>query len=315
MAKELFVGIDIGGTSVKIGVFTRAGEMLGSISVPTPPIVDETGYAAVTGGIDKLLGSVAAGTDDVLGVGLAAPCPIPADGDIKVIANMSLNLFGLQQALEAHCAKAKVKYVNDANAAAMGELWRGGAQGLSSCVFITLGTGVGGGVVVDGQVAAGANGAAGEIGHICVNPAETLTCGCGRKGCLEQYVSAKGMVRVYREQCSKLGVEPVELSGDTDTLSLFGAYQKGDEAAKVAVSTMCDYLGLALSIVSGVTDPDKYVLGGGVSAALPLFHDELVERFRHYVLSCSADTPIVAAELGNDAGMYGAAYVGLLACE
>ena len=123
------------------------------------------------------------------------------------------------------------------------------------------------------------------------------------------------MVRVYREECAKRGQEPVELSGDTDTLSLFGAYQKGDEAAKAAVSLMCDRLGLALSIISGVVDPERYVLGGGVAGALPLFHDELEERFRHYVLSCSADTPIVAAQLGNNAGMFDAICVRLLVPE
>lgn len=313
MGKELFVGIDIGGTTVKPGVFTREGEKLGNLSVPTPPLVDEAGYGAVTRGIDELVASVGAEACDVRGIGLAAPCPIPADGNVKLVANMSLDLGGLSGALAAHYSRAAVRSVNDANAAAMGELWRGGAQGLSNCVLLTLGTGVGGGVIVDGRVVAGANGAAGEIGHICVNPAEPLTCGCGRHGCLEQYVSAKGMVRVYREECAKRGQEPVELSGATDTLSLFGAYQMGDEAAKAAVSVMCDRLGLALSIVAGVTDPERFVIGGGVAGALPLFHDELVERYRHYVLACSADTPIVAAQLGNSAGMYGAAYVGLLA--
>ena len=315
MARKLYVGLDIGGTTVKQGVFTQEGDMLANLSLPTPPLVDEVGYAVVTDGIDRLVATVDAKPTDVCGIGLAAPCPIPADGNVRVIANMSLDLAGLKGALEAHCPGAATDCVNDANAAAMGELWRGSARGFESCVFITLGTGVGGGVVVGGNVAAGANGAAGEIGHICVNPAEPLACGCGRHGCLEQYVSAKGMVRVYREECAARGIEPVTLTGDTDTLGLFGAYQAGDEAAKAAVSLMCDRLGLALSIVSGVVDPDRYVLGGGVAGALPLFHDELVERFRHYVLSCSADTPVVAAQLGNDAGMYGAAYVGLLASQ
>ena len=170
-------------------------------------------------------------------------------------------------------------------------------------------------MVVDGKVVAGANGAAGEIGHITVNPAEPLECGCGRHGCLEQYASAKGMVRVYREECARLGTEPVALSGDTDTLSLFDAYKAGDEAAKAAVSLMCDRLGLALSIVSGVTDPERFVIGGGVAGGFDLFKDELAERYRHYVLGCCADTPIVVAELGNDAGIFGAAYEGLLAAQ
>lgn len=311
MNKEFFIGLDIGGTAVKQGIFTRAGEKLGNISAPTPPLDTRSGYDAVLHGIDELVSSVGGSVDDVRAIGLAVPCPIPANGHVGVIANLKLDLLALQHELELHCPSSIVTYVNDANAAAMGEVWRGGAQGLQSCVFITLGTGVGGGVVINGKVADGASGAAGEIGHICLNPSEPLTCGCGRHGCLEQYASARGIVRLYRDECARRGQTPTELVHDGDTLSLFGAYQTGSEAAKAAVSTMCDYLGLALSIVSGVVDPERYVLGGGVAGALPLFHDELEERFRHYVLSCCADTPIVSAELGNNAGMFGAAYVGL----
>lgn len=315
MGTKLYVGLDIGGTTVKVGAFSEAGERLGKLAVPTPPLVDEKGYGAVTDGISQLAASLEAAADDVRGIGLAVPAPVPADGNVQIVANMDLDLLGLKAALEAAFAGATVAYVNDANAAALGELWQGGACGLKSCVLITLGTGVGGGVVVDGKVVAGANGAAGEIGHITVNPAEPLECGCGRHGCLEQYASAKGMVRVYREECARLGTEPVALSGDTDTLSLFDAYKVGDEAAKAAVSLMCDRLGLALSIVSGVTDPERFVIGGGVAGGFDLFKDELAERYRHYVLGCCADTPIVVAELGNDAGIFGAAYEGLLAAQ
>ena len=315
MGTKLYVGLDIGGTTVKVGAFSAEGERLGKLAVPTPPMVDAAGYQAVCDGISELASSLGAAAEDVLGVGLAVPAPVPADGNVQIVANMDLDLLGLKAALETAFGQAAVAYVNDANAAAMGELWQGGARGLTSCVLITLGTGVGGGVVVDGKVVAGANGAAGEIGHITVNPAEPLECGCGRHGCLEQYVSAKGMVRVYREECERRGLSPVELSGDTDTLSLFNAYKAGDEAAKAAVSLMCDRLGLALSIVSGVTDPERFVIGGGVAGGFDLFADELTERYRHYVLGCCAETPIVVAELGNDAGIYGAAYVGLLAAK
>lgn len=313
MGQELFVGVDIGGTSVKQGVFSKDGKMLGHISTPTPPLVDAAGFDAVSGGLAELVASVGGALEDVRGIGLAAPCPVPADGVVQVIANLSLDLLGLKAALEDTCPGASVAYVNDANAAAMGELWQGGGQGLASCVLITLGTGIGGGVVVDGHVIAGVNGAAGEIGHMCVNPTETVVCGCGRRGCLEQYASAKGLVRVYRQECAERGIEPVALTGDTDTLSLFSAYEAGDEAARAAVSNMCDKLGLALSLVANVIDPDRFVIGGGTAGALDLFHDELAERYSHYALACSAATPIVAAQLGNDAGMYGAAYMGLLA--
>lgn len=315
MTKQLYVGLDVGGTTVKQGVFSPEGEMLGSLSVPTPPLVDGAGYLAVTNGLDQLVKSVDATIEEVLGIGLAVPCPVPAEGLPKFVANMKLDLIGMQNALEAHCPNAVVRYVNDANAAAMGEVWRGGAQGLSSCVMVTLGTGVGGGVVIDGKVCAGAFGAGGEIGHITVMDDEDEACGCGRHGCLEQYASAKGVVRLYRQECVKRGQAAVELSGPTDTLSLFGAWQAGDEAARAAVSTMCDRLGFALAMISCVVDPERYVIGGGVAGALPLFGDELRERYAHYALASSAETPIVAAQLGNDAGSYGAAYTSLLAAQ
>lgn len=315
MGKALYVGIDVGGTTVKPGVFTAEGELLGKSAVPTPPLLDETGFAAVTGGIDDLLASLSLTAVDVRGMGLAVPCPIPADGRVAVMANIKLDLLALAQALRAHYPDAAVTYNNDANAAAMGELWQGSAAGKASCVMVTLGTGVGGGVIIDGHVASGANGAAGEIGHMCVNPAEPLACGCGRHGCLEQYTSARGVVRLYREVCARRGVAGVEVKHDTDTLSVFEAYKAGDEAAREAVSTMCDKLGLGLSIVACTVDPDEFVIGGGVSGAFDLFADELTERYRHYALACSADAPISVSRLGNDAGIYGAAYLGLLAAN
>lgn len=313
--RELLLGLDIGGTSVKIGAFTTGGELLGTHRVATPTLVDEAGYATVCDGVDELLGKLDCTHKEVRALGLAVPCPVPADGNVVVVANASLNLLGLRDALVVHLDGAVVEFVNDANAAALGELWRGSAQGCDSLVFITLGTGVGGGVVIDGRVASGTNGAAGEIGHICVDPSETRRCGCGRCGCLEQYASARGLALEYERACERLGCTPVELDGPCDTVSLFAAWEQGDKAAREAVSQMCDRLGFALATVAGVIDPARFVLGGGVSGALPLFVDELEERYRHYVLPCSADTPIKAAQLGNDAGMYGAAYLGLVATQ
>lgn len=307
MAEELFVGIDVGGTSVKEGLVNREGEVLSKLSVPTPPLVDEVGYAAVVDGIKNLLG---AREEDVVlkGVGLAVPCPIPDDGNVKLIANLSLDLPGLRSALEAAFPEAAVVFLNDANAAALGELWRGAARGHRSMVFATLGTGIGAGVVVDGKVIGGANGAGGEIGHICVNPDETRTCGCGRKGCLEQYSSATGIVSTYKMECERRGTTPVELSGTSDSKSVFDAFSAGDEAAIAAVDTMARYLGFALGNIACTVDPEAFVLGGGVSAAGDLFLDRVVEYYRASTLSVCADIPIEIASLGNDAGLIGAAY-------
>lgn len=311
MAEELFVGIDVGGTTVKEGLVNRNGEVLSKLSVPTPPLIDEAGYAAVIDGIKNLL-DAQDGDVALKGIGLAVPCPVPDDGNVKLIANASLDLPGLGAALKAAFEGAVVAFVNDANAAALGEMWRGSALGHRSMALVTLGTGIGAGVVIDGKVIGGANGAGGEVGHTCVNPAEERVCGCGRRGCLEQYASATGVVNSYKMECEKRGTQPVELSGPSDSKSVFDAYQAGDEAAAAAVVTMVEYLGLALANLACTVDPEAIVLGGGLSAAGDLFLEKLIERFKYYTLSVCADTPIEIASLGNDAGLIGAAYAGLM---
>ena len=297
MADELYVGIDVGGTSVKIGVMTKEGDVVAKAGVPTPPLVDEAGYTAVTDGVKSVLEGADVDASLLKGI-----------GNISVIANLSLNLLGVHDALQASFPGVYVGFLNDANAAAMGELWRGAGAGYNSLVFVTLGTGIGAGVVCDGKVLAGANGAAGELGHVIVNPAETRQCGCGRHGCLEQYASATGIVNSYRLECEKRGCEPVELSGPSDSRSVFEALVAGDEAARAAVDTMAGALGFELANAACSFDPEVFVLGGGVSAGAEHYLDRVTEVFKKMTLSCCADTPITVASLGNDAGMLGAAY-------
>ena len=174
-----------------------------------------------------------------------------------------------------------------------------------------MGTGVGGGVVTGGRLVAGAFGAGGEIGHITVERDEPLTCGCGRHGCLEQYASAKGVVRLYLEECERRGVTPVHVEHATDTLSVFKALAGGDECAGIAIDKMCDYLALAMSQISCVMDPELYLIGGGVAGAFATFAPRLRERFQALALSTCKDVRIEAAGLGNQAAMYGCAYEAL----
>lgn len=312
-SENRYVGLDVGGTSVKVGLFTEGGTLVGKGSVPTPPLVDAAGYAAVTDGIERVLTESGASMNDVLGIGLAIPCPVPADGVIRMQANIEIDAPGLEMALREACPRAAVKFVNDANAAAMGELWAGAAKGSTSLVFVTLGTGVGGGVVIDGKVVAGAFGAGGEIGHLCMNPDEERTCGCGGKGHLEQYASATGLVSSYLAECEAAGVEPIELAGPSDSRSLFQACREGNEQALAAMRTMADCLGRALTLIANVVDPEIFLLGGGTSASSDVFLEPLIERYRRYAIPVNADTPIKVASLGNDAGIYGAAYVALQA--
>ena len=188
--KQYYIGIDVGGTSVKEGLFDEDGNLLAKASVPTPPIVDAAGFAAVTEAIDQVVAKAQIPRAFVAGIGLAVPCPIPASGDAKVKANIAINLPELRVAIQKHCHDAVVKYEHDANAATKGSGVQGGVLG-------TIGTGLGGGVIVNGDVVAGVVGAGGEIGHMCLNPAEERTCGCGGHGHLEQYSSASGVVSNY----------------------------------------------------------------------------------------------------------------------
>lgn len=309
MSKVL--GIDIGGTSIKAGLFSPEGELLEERKIPTPSLVSEDAFAVVTDGLKKILAAHDSVPADVIACGLDIPGPVADDGTVGFLPNIKLDPEGLINAISAEFSGATIAFVNDANAAALGELWAGVAHDVSSFVLIALGTGVGAGVVVNKQLVAGAFGAGGEIGHITVNPAETRTCGCGRKGCLEQYASATGVVRLYLEECERRGVTPVHVEHATDTLSVFRALAAGDECAKLAVDQMCEYLAMAMAQVSCVVDPAMYLIGGGVAGAFATFAPELRRRFQAHALSTCKDVAIEAASLGNQAAMYGCAYEAL----
>lgn len=308
---DMVLGIDVGGTSIKAGLFTPEGELLEERKIPTPALVDVAAYATVTEGLGKILAAHDATAADVIACGLDIPGPVADDGTVGLLANIELDPEGFVGALSAEFPNASIAFVNDANAAALGEMWAGVAQGVSSYVLIALGTGVGAGVVVGGKLIAGSFGAGGEIGHITLNRDETRVCGCGRRGCLEQYASAQGIVRLYLEECERRGVTPVNVEHATDTLSVFRALAGGDECAKLAVDKMCDYLALAMSQISCIVDPEMYLIGGGVAGAFATFAPELRAKFAKYALKPCKEARIEAASLGNQAAMYGCAYEAL----
>ena len=313
-SKQYYIGVDVGGTSVKLGLFDEEGDLLGDKS--TCAVFDNSKIKAL---VPDFVCTVPfrQGVQQpmlfVRGIGLAVPCPVPASGVITMAANIEIDAPALKEALEVRCPHALVRYVNDANAATMGEVWRGSAQGHRSMVMVTIGTGLGGGVVVNGDVIDGAFGAGGEIGHICVNPAEERACGCGLHGCLEQYASAAGVVNNSLRVCEERGVEPVELVGPSDSRSVFDAARAGDETALAAIDVAMDYLSLGLQIISAVVDPEVYVLGGGASASADMFLDSLRKKYAARAFKVSRGTSIEVAKLGNDAGIFGAAYVALRA--
>lgn len=308
---DMVVGIDVGGTSIKVGLFTTDGELLEERRVPTPALVDEAAYRVVIEGVGRALAAHDATPDDVVACGLDIPAPVADDGTVGLLANIDLDPEGLVGALSAEFPRASLAFVNDANAAALGEMWAGVARGVRSFVLIALGTGVGAGVVANGRLVAGAFGAGGEIGHMTVNPHERLACGCGRRGCLEQYASAKGVVRLYLAECERRGVTPVEVEHATDTVSVFRALSEGDDCARRAVEQMCEYLASAMAQVSCVVDPSMFLIGGGVAGSFAAFAPELRRRFAAHALPTSAGARIEAASLGNQAAMYGCAYEAL----
>ena len=205
----------------------------------------------------------------------------------------------------------KVRAENDANVAALGEMWQGGGAGKKNLIMVTLGTGIGGGIIVDGRIVSGAHGAGGEIGHAHVTDRIKEPCNCGNHGCLEQVASATGIVRLAKEEIKKNPdmTTTLRISEDLDARQVFDAYKAGDDLAALIVERFADYLGRALSVFAVVTDPEAIIIGGGVSKAGQPLIDAISCYFRQDAFTSCKNTPLVLAELGNDAGIYGSAFL------
>lgn len=308
--KEYAFGIDLGGTTAKIGLFTTTGDLLEKWEVPTD--TSDQGVRILpnlAAAVQDKMAQRSLRPDQIEGVGLGVPGPVQ---DSSVVAIVCANLGGwgdcdVGAQLSQLLGGLRVQVGNDANVAALGEIWMGAAKGCRSAVMVTLGTGVGGGVVADGKLIEGAHGAGGEIGHITVNPQEPAQCGCGKHGCLEQYSSATGVVRCMNKLLEQNPDVPCTLRGrDFAAKDVFDAARSGDKLAQQEVEDMTLTLALALGNIAAITDPEMFLVGGGVARA----GDVLLEPLsRHYqanaFLSCR-NTPIRLASLGNDAGIYGA---------
>lgn len=310
---SVVVGMDIGGTSIKMGLVTKVGETLATSKVRTGVLDNDAAFAEVQGAVAALVGEAGLGASDVAALGVDVPGVVLEDGTLAMAPNVTLDLNGLLACLGSAFPTARIAALNDANAAALGEAWLGSGNASGSTVMVTLGTGVGAGVVIGGRVIAGAHGAAGEIGHINVEPSETEACNCGCHGCLEQYASARGLICLYREECEKDGAEPVEIAHTTDALAVFEAARSGNAQARRACERVGHYLGRALAAVAVVVDPDAFVIGGGMSGGWDTLGEACVERYREVAIVSCKDTPIRPASLGNDAGFLGAARQAILA--
>lgn len=306
MGKYIF-GVDLGGTTVKMGFFDHEGCVLDKWEIVT---VKENNGAQI---LPDIAASILAkmeernlSKEDVIGVGIGVPGPVDNNGVIYKAANLGWGVFNVSETLSG-LTGLSVKTGNDANVAALGEMWKGGGQGYNSIVAVTLGTGVGGGIIIEGSVLAGATGAGGEIGHIHVEDDECEVCGCKNKGCLEQYASATGITRLANRRLAKDDTPSVLREGEVSAKTVFDAVKNNDALAIEVAQQFGLYLGKGLAAVACVVNPDAFVIGGGVSKAGPVLIDYIKEPYKKYVFHGSRDVKFELATLGNDAGIYGAA--------
>ena len=306
--KKYGFGVDVGGTTVKMGFFETSGELLDKWEIKTD--TSDNGKAVlpdIAQAIDNKLAQEGISKSDVEGVGIGVPGPVRSDGVVNGCVNLGWGVINVAEELGAQTG-LKVKVGNDANVAGLGEMWQGGGKGHKDIVMVTLGTGVGGGIILNGKMLAGTNGAGGEIGHICVNDDETEVCGCGNKGCLEQYTSATGIVRMAKiilnttDKPSKL--RQIQYISAKE---IFDAAKEGDELAATLVENHGKVLGKALAQIACVVDPEIFVIGGGVSRAGDILIDTTAKYFAQYAFHACRQTKFALATLGNDAGMYGGA--------
>ncbi|MDD6658090.1 MAG: ROK family glucokinase [Lachnospiraceae bacterium] len=306
MAKYSF-GVDVGGTTIKMGLFDLEGNVLDKWEIITRT---ENGGVNVLPDIAEAvkgkMSEKSISKEDVVGVGIGVPGPVDAKGVVHKCVNLGWGVLNINEEL-GKLLDLPVKGGNDANVAALGEMWKGGGQGFESIVVVTLGTGVGGGIIIDGKILTGAKGAAGEIGHIHVDDEETETCGCGNQGCLEQYASATGVVRLANRTLAKTTKATCLKAGEISAKDVWDAVKDGDEVAIEVAEQFGEYLGKGLASIACVVNPEAFVIGGGVSKAGDVLLDYIRKNYTPYVFHASRDVQFTLATLGNDAGIYGAA--------
>ena len=303
------VGVDVGGTTVKLGMFGVNGDVISKWEIPTR--TEDGGKLILPDIADSVKKEIVAhnfNAEDVLGVGIGVPGPVDDKGVVHKAVNLGWdNDFSLVDAMSRLLPGMPVKGGNDANVAALGEMWKGGGQGCSNMVAVTLGTGVGGGIIINGRLLNGSTGAGGEIGHIHIEDDEAEACGCGNYGCLEEYASATGIVRLANRELASCDDPSVLRDQKVTSKSVFDAVKEGDALAIRVAEKFGDYLGKGLAIIAGVVNPEVFVIGGGVSKAGEVLFDYIRPSFEKTVFHGSKNTRFALATLGNDAGIYGAA--------
>ncbi|QKG83217.1 ROK family glucokinase [Kroppenstedtia pulmonis] len=306
-----FIGIDLGGTSMKLGMVDEQGQLIGKTEEPTSRFVSpEVGLDRMVGSVKLMVDQTGISWDNILGLGIGLPgfLDIPR-GRIVKLTNIPWENVPIQRYLEDRL-QVPVSIDNDANAAALGEAWSGAGVGIRDMICITLGTGVGGGIIANGGLIHGVSGMAGEVGHIQVEKDGDL-CSCGQRGCVETLSSATGMLRLVREAVNMGKQTRLQKSveqGSLQVQEIFEEAKRGDPVAKGVIGTAIDGLGRLMAILSVVNNPEAFIIGGGISKAGPFLFEPLQRSYGLYALSqASAGVRIIPAQLGNDAGIIGAA--------
>ena len=307
---QYLLGIDIGGTTVKIGLVSHAGVIIDKFEIKTN--VENNGQSILSDIRDAIydyLDKNSISHDKIHGIGFGVPGPV-VNNVIYKCTNLGWGIVNIVEEFGKLLDwDPVIAATNDANAAALGELHHCNDGNSHSSVMFTLGTGVGGGVILNHQVLNGVHGGAGELGHIQIDTKHNYRCNCGGYGCLETVASATGVVRLAKEY---LETETSSLNAETLTAKdVFDAAKAGDALALKVVNEVGYYIGKAAAFVSAVVDPDMFIIGGGVSRAGKILLDVIEENYRHHAFHISKNTPFVLASLGNDGGMIGAALLTL----
>lgn len=306
--KKYCFGIDVGGTTVKCGLFQIDGTLVDKWEIPTN--TEEEGSKIlpdIAHTINNKISEKQIDKEEVAGIGLGVPGPVDCDGVVLIAVNLKWGRKDVAKEL-SDLTGIPVQAGNDANVAALGEMWKGGGEGTKNLILVTLGTGVGGGIIVNGKIISGSHGAGGEIGHAPIALDIEDTCNCGNKGCLELVASATGIVRLANRALNKdQETKTVLREQNLSAKAVFDAYKQDDLMAKAIIEEFAEYLGIALANYTVVVDPEIIVLGGGVSKAGEVLTQVVQKAFDQYAVCFCKGTPIVLAKLGNDAGIYGAA--------
>jgi len=305
--KKYLIGVDVGGTSIKIGQFDLEGILQQKWDIPTNKL--HNGENILKDIATSILHKI--DVQMISGIGIGVPGPV-SNGYVLNGVNIGWGRKNVSEEFYHHFPypHIQIRVSNDANLACAGEVFQGSGKGYKDVVMFTLGTGVGGGILVDGQIVEGINGVAGELGHMQIDHVHQIQCNCGKKGCTETVTSATGIVNLAKIKLSQSNKQSMLRSLDSFSAKrVFDYAKQGDELAIEVIEEASDYLAYAMSLVTLTLNPELFIIGGGVSNAGDFLLDKIIKHYYHYVSSLITNQKIVIASLGNDAGIYGAAYM------